>query len=156
MGIRIDKNDEFVPGYGDSPLQGACFPVILLTNQPDSSISGRYFLHFNGSIIARAVIDDDDLQFALIVCFQERLECCVDDFAFVVGGDDYTDWFGKIHRRRTTKAIGQADDDESAHHDQRGRYNHKSPEKFLDPMEDTKSGATDVMRHGLPSRQRWH
>ena len=71
MSIRIDENDEFVPGCGDSALQGAGFPVILLTNQADSSITGRYFLYFNCGIVARAVINHDDLQLALIVCFQE-------------------------------------------------------------------------------------
>src|SRR5215475_4188204 len=109
MGIRIDENDEFVHCRSDSALQGAGFPVILLTNQADSSVSSRNFLNLNGSIIAGAIIDHDDLQLTLIVRFQERLESCVDDFAFVVGGNDDTDRFSKICRRRTTETISQVD-----------------------------------------------
>ena len=80
----------------------------------------------------------------------------MDYFAFVVGSDDYTDGFGKIHGRRTTKAIGQVDNDERAHQHQCRRYNHESPEKFLDRMHDAETGAADVMGHGLPSGQRRH
>src|SRR5690348_15106129 len=105
MRIRIDENDEFVRGCRDAALQGASFPAILLTNQADSSVRGRYFLNLNRGIVTRAVIDHDDLQLTLIVGLQERLECCMDNFAFVVGGNDDTSRFSKIHLWRATETI---------------------------------------------------
>src|SRR6188472_3351586 len=107
MGIRIDENDEFVRRRRDPALQGTSFPEVLLTNQADSSVGGRYLLNLNGGIVTRTVIDHDDLQLTLILGLQERLECCVDDFAFVVSGNDDTDRFSKIHRRRTAETISQ-------------------------------------------------
>ena len=61
MSIRIDENDKFIPGRDDPTLQSAGFPVILLTNQADSSVSGRNLLNLNGGIVARAVINHDDI-----------------------------------------------------------------------------------------------
>ena len=61
MSIRIDENDECIPGCGDPALQSAGFPVILLTNQADSSVIGRNFLNLNGGIVARTVINHDDI-----------------------------------------------------------------------------------------------
>ena len=69
MSIRIDENDKFMPGCSDSALQSARFPVILLTNQSDSSISCRDFLHFRGGIVTRTVINHNNIQLALIIRF---------------------------------------------------------------------------------------
>src|SRR6266550_5333064 len=96
MRIRVNEDDEFVLGRGDSALQGSCFPAIVLTNQSHPRIGCRDLLYFGGGIVTRTIIDHDNFQLALIVCFQKRLQCCRDDLALIVSSDDDTGGFGKI------------------------------------------------------------
>src|SRR5438552_4497134 len=151
MRIRVDEDNELVLGLCDSALQGPCFPAIVLTNQSHARIDRRDLLHFSGGIITRTIIDHDNFQLALIVCFQKRLQCCRDDLALIVSSDDDTGGFGKIYRRRSTKAIGEVDHNKGTNDYQRGGNHHKGPEKFLEGVHDAETGAADVMRHRLSS-----
>ena len=84
------------------------------------------------------------------------MQRCSDDLTFVVSSNDDAGGFGKIHRRRSTKTVGEVDHDQGANHYQHGRNNHKSPEKFLNSVHNAETGAADVMRHRLSSGQWRH
>ena len=76
MRIRVDEHDESVAGCSDSALQGTRFPMVFLTNQSDPSIRCRDFLDFRSSIVTRTVVDHNNIQVALVIRFQKRLQRC--------------------------------------------------------------------------------
>src|SRR5438045_9766654 len=107
MRIRVDEDDESMAGCSDSALQRARLPMDFLANRSHPRISCRDLLHFRGGIVTRTIIDHDNLELALVVRFQKRLQRCRDDLAFIVSSDDDASGLGKSARQRSTKAIGE-------------------------------------------------
>ena len=62
--------------------------MVFLTDQLHLCAGCHDLLNFDSGIVTGAIIDNDDLQLALVVCFQKRPKRRRDNLAFVVSSDN--------------------------------------------------------------------
>ena len=141
--ISVNENNDAIARGRQTALQRAGFPMIFLSQQTNARFTRCDTLNFRSGVISRAVVHDDDFDFAFVVCGKQRAQSLHDDFFFVVRGHYDTDRLGKICFRSAPKLIREPNDNQRANDHQGRRHDHECPEKLFDAVVNAKSGTAD-------------
>ena len=87
-GVGIQKDEDLMAGLRHGPSQRARLASIGLANEAHTRIDCDNFLYHRGGVVHRAVVDDEQFHLPGVAGVEDRQEGRVNDFFFVVSGDD--------------------------------------------------------------------